>query len=270
MKRLLSSVVCVGLAACGGSNASTSDGGPGDNTADGALNAPDANTSEGSTFTEDDGYVVMEMESTAVPAGHEWQLEDDLSGYTGDGFYRFTGNNICSGPASSPLRYDFTTTSETRFELRLRAAKIAHCVAGEPQENGQCSEDDRTCDSLGEPNDGGCGTSQCIRTDISNDAFIYIETADGEYVSFVDQPANTIGEGVKLFGGQVNSWGWTGVKALDPGGPKLDAHWDLSPGRYSLVIQGRSAHFRIDRIALFDSVSGTIDGLDERAETRTP
>ncbi len=153
----------------------------------------------------------------------------------------------------------------------MRAAKIAYCVAGEPHENNRCSEEDRTCDGLGEPVGDDCGSpDQCIRVDISNDSFVFIEDADGNYVAFFEQSADTIGEPIKLFGGQVNRWGWTGTKALDPGGPKMNAHWDLTPGAYTLVIQGRSAQFRIDRLALFDSELGTVNDLESRAETRTP
>ncbi len=218
---------------------------------------------------DSEGYVVMEMESVAIPAGHEWVQRTSLSDYTGSGYYRFTGNGICSGPAGSPLRYEFEILESGRYELRLRAAKIAHCVEGEPEGNGQCSESDRTCTSLGEPSGNSCGgPDECIRTDISNDAFVHVEDAGGNYVTFVDQPGNSVGSPVKLFGGQSNAWAWTGRGALDPGGPKRNAWWDLDPGVYTLVIQGRSQSFRIDRILFFDSDTGSTSGAVDRPETR--
>lgn len=225
--------------------------------------------SSGATFVADDErYVVMEMESVAIPQGHEWVSQSDLGGFTGNGYYRFTGNGICNGPATSPLRYEFEIREDARYELRFRAAKVAHCVAGAPQGNGNCSEDDRTCTSLGEPEGGSCGDSdQCIRTDISNDAFVHIEDADGAYVAFVNQPGGSIGEPIKLFGGQANAWAWTGTRALDRNG-KWDAHWDLPPGAYTLVVQGRSRAFRVDRILFFDANTGSTTGAVDRPETR--
>ncbi len=224
---------------------------------------------QAATFVADaDRYIVMEAESTSIPDGHEWLSQTELSGYTGSGYYRFTGNSICSGPAGSPLRYRFRIHDDARYELRLRAAKIAHCVAGAPEANGNCSEGDRTCTSLGEPSGGSCGDpNQCIRTDISNDAFVHIEDATGDYVRFVDQPQGSEGDPIKLFGGQANAWAWTGKKALDRDG-KWNAQWDLAPGVYDLVIHGRSQAFRIDRILLFDSATGSTSGAVDRLETR--
>lgn len=226
------------------------------------------NDREASFVADDEGYVVMEIESVPIPDGHDWIAETDLSDYAGSGYYRFVGNSICNGPAGSPLRYELEIRESARYELRLRAAKIAHCVAGAPQGNGNCSEHDRTCTSLGEPTDGSCdGPNQCIRTDISNDAFVHFEDAAGDYVAFVNQPSESVGEPIKLFGGAVNSWGWTGKRALDRSG-KWDAHWELEPGIYTLVIQGRSEAFRIDRILLFDTERGSTSGASERPETR--
>jgi len=215
-----------------------------------------------------EGYVVMEAESVPIPGGHEWVLETDLEGFTGDGYHRFTGNGICSGPAGSPLRYELEIKQAARYELRLRAAKIAHCVEGAPQGNGTCTEHDRTCTSLGEPSGGSCGDpDQCIRNDISNDAFVHVETASGDYVTFVDQPGGSVGDPIKLFGGQPNAWAWTGTRALDRNG-KWPAQWDLEPGVYVLVVQGRSQSFRIDRMVFFDTERGMISGAEGRAETR--
>ena len=250
-----------GVGATGGTGAGGEDGslGSGGTLGDGG----------GAMFVADlERYIVMEVESVSIPSGHEWVADNSLADFNGSGYYRFVGNGICNGPAGSPLRYVFEIRAPARYELRLRAAKVAHCVAGAPQGNGTCTEHDRTCSSLGEPIDGSCGDpGQCIRNDISNDAFVYIEASDGEYVPFVDQPSGSIGEPIKLFGGQPNAWAWTGKRALDRSG-KWDAHWDLDAGVYTLVLQGRSRAFRIDRIALFDSETGSASGATDRGETR--
>jgi len=102
---------------------------------------------------------------------------------------------------------------------------------------------------------------------ISNDAFVHVETASGDYVTFVDQPGGSVGDPIKLFGGQPNAWAWTGTRALDRNG-KWPAQWDLEPGVYVLVVQGRSQSFRIDRMVFFDTERGMISGAEGRAETR--
>ncbi len=270
-------LACAWVLGCGDTGSAESPGGglgAGGNLGTGGSPGPTGGnggtTGGGAMFVADeDGYVVMEMESVAIPSGHEWDAETALSEFTGSSYYRFTGNGICSGPAGSPLRYEFEIGEAARYELRLRAAKIAHCVAGQALGNGNCSEDDRTCTSLGEPVNGSCGSpDECIRTDISNDAFVHIEDAGGAYVAFVDQPGGSLGNPIKLFGGQANAWSWTGKSALDTNGKKWDAHWDLGAGRYTLVIQGRSQSFRIDRILFFDADTGSTSGAVDRPETR--
>lgn len=102
----------------GGSNdnASNSNG----NSSGGAMNTE---------FRESNGYVVMETESAELTQSLEWDMQADLDGFTGTGYFQFQGNGICNGPANSPLAYTFTIVSGGRYELRLRAAKISHCVS---------------------------------------------------------------------------------------------------------------------------------------------
>ena len=217
----------------------------------------------------EDGYVVMEMESVPLGSDSEWSEESVLPEATGGAYYRYTGNNICSGPPGSPLRYSFRIHDAGTYELRLRAARIWHCVLGMPEgADNRCGESDRTCDSLGEPTDDACPASdQCIRTDISNDAFVHVETAGGEYVEFIGQPGGSVGDPIKLFGGANNAWGWTGRRALDISG-KHDAQWVLPAGDYTLVVHGRSQSFRIDRMVFFDADEGSISGVEDFPETR--
>ncbi|MEO1175260.1 MAG: hypothetical protein AAFX94_24880, partial [Myxococcota bacterium] len=232
-------------------------------------------------FLESDGYVVMEMESVPLTAALSWDMQADLSGFTGDGYYQFNGNGICNGDANSPLRFTFRVETEGRYELRLRAAKITHCVRWkdpskhtEDTETSGCNHTEGTCNSLAFPTGDDCPdpTTQCRRTDISNDAFVQIRDANEEYVSFVAQPANTRGQGIKLFGGSSNAWAWTGRKALDVADEKWNAHWDLTPGVYTLIVEGRSQMFRIDRMVLFDEGRHNYNrnGFVELDETLSP
>lgn len=223
-------------------------------------------------FEEKDGFVVMEMESMPIPAmDNDWQPATRIQEFTGTGYYEFGGNGICNGPANSPLRYTFRITTKSIWELRLRCSRVWHCVEGMPHgNNNNCEEDDRTCTSLGLPEGTTCGgPNECIRTDISNDAFVFIEDEQGDYVEFTNQPNGTNGDPIKLFGGGRDAWGWSGKRALDIRG-KHDAHWDLDPGVYTLVMQGRSKSFSIDRIVLFDTQTQRINGAEDLPETLAP
>jgi len=219
-------------------------------------------------FEEVDGYVLMEMESVAIPSGHEWEERTDIDDAVGTHYF-FTGNGICNGPAGSALEYTFRIHTAGTYRLHLRAARTWHCVSGEPHgDRNRCEESDRACTSLAIPEGNSCpGEGQCIRTDISNDAFVHVETASGDYVPFIDQPDGVVGEPIKLFGGGNQSWGWTGNRALDIAHAKWDADWVLEPGDYTLVVQGRSQMFRIDRMMFYDTARGSRGDGEGRAET---
>lgn len=220
-------------------------------------------------FEEQDGYVVMEMESAQLPADGLWEVNQSLGDYKGTGYTQFKGNSICNGPAKSPLRYSFRVTNGGVYELRMRASRIYHCVTGTPTGNDRhCQEGggaQRGCMSFGEPNGNMCAdSSHCVRVDLSNDAFVSIEDAQGNHVGWVGQNDTKV---TKLFGGGNNAWRWTGQRALDPGGAKRNAHWNLQPGEYTLVVQGRSKDFRVDRMVLFDKDRNQINGAENLPET---
>ncbi len=223
----------------------------------------------------------MEMESASLTSSLEWDMRAELPGYTGDGYFQFMGNGICNGPANSPLEFTFSVATGGRYELRLRAAKFTHCVEWKNPDNhvddtstSGCNHEHGTCTSVAFPTGNDCPdpTTQCRRSDISNDAFVQIRDASGNYVAFVNQPQSSIGDGIKLFGGNNNEWGWTGKSALDTNDTKWDAHWDLSPGDYALILEGRSQMFRIDRMVLFDEGRNSFNrnGFVELGETLTP
>ncbi|GAB5541889.1 MAG: hypothetical protein SangKO_016490 [Sandaracinaceae bacterium] len=219
-------------------------------------------------FEEQDGYVVMEMESVPIPSGHEWETRTDIADASGT-HYAFTGNGICNGPAGSPLRYTFRVHTGGTYRLHLRAAKTLHCVMGAPHgADNRCDEHDRTCSSLSIPDGNSCpGSNQCIRTDISNDAFVHVEDASGAYVPFAAQPSRTEGQPIKLYGGADRRWAWTGDRSLDIAGGKHDADWELPAGDYTLVVQGRSQMFRIDRILFYDRARGSRSDGEGLGET---
>lgn len=221
-------------------------------------------------FREDAGYVVMEMESVAIE-DKAWAEETDLEGGSGS-YYRYLGNGICNGPANDPLVYSFRVDTSGVWELRLFMARIWHCVEGarHDADNHVCLESEsRGCKHLGEPNGEVCGSANsqdlCLRKDLSNDVFVRIEDASGNFVAYTERTSNE--DQTKLFGGGQNAFAWSGTNALDPGGPKKPAQWDLPAGDYTLTVFGRSQGTRVDRMLLFHTESANFN--DGKSVTET-
>jgi len=182
----------------------------------------------GQVFQESGGLVVMEMENTSSPLG-EWQEESSLSGHTGDGYLRFLGNTFETGPAKSPLEFEFKINQAGLYYLHLRCAKETH--------------------------DG--------RTDVANDCYVRVEgdysAGPGPHDGHGDNASlSLLKNDTKYFGGATNTWKWEngrnssgGAGNLDPGGHsnKRVAVYDFKAGEtYTLVVSGRSKFFRIDRL----------------------
>ncbi|MGC6467210.1 MAG: hypothetical protein ACON38_19350 [Akkermansiaceae bacterium] len=179
-------------------------------------------------YNESGGLVVMEMESTSSPLG-QWEQEDSLSGHTGDGYLRFLGNTFETGPADSPLEFQFQINQAGLYYLHLRCAKKTH--------------------------DG--------RTDVANDCYVRVEgdyaAGPGPYDSHGDNASlSLLQNDTKYFGGATNLWKWEngqnssgGNGNLDSGGHsnKRVAVYAFKAGEtYKLVVSGRSKFFRVDRI----------------------
>ena len=180
------------------------------------------------TYNESGGLVVMEMENTPSSLGL-WQQQSSLSGYSGSGYLQFLGNTFETGPATSPLEFNFKINQAGLYYLHLHCAKETH--------------------------DG--------RTDVANDCYVRVEgnynagpppyTSHGDNASLALLQSNT-----KYFGGATNSWKWEngqnssgGNGNLDPGGEsnKRVAVYDFKAGEtYKLVVSGRSKFFRLNRI----------------------
>ncbi|MBK1825466.1 DUF5060 domain-containing protein [Haloferula rosea] len=179
-------------------------------------------------YNESGGLVVMEIENTASPLGL-WQEQSSLSGYSGDGYLQFLGNSYETGPATSPLEFNFTINQSGLYYLHLHCAKETH--------------------------DG--------RTDVANDCYVRVEgdynAGPGPHDGHGDNASlSVLKNNTKYFGGATNSWKWEngqnssgGAGNLDPGGHanKRVAVYDFKAGEtYKLVVSGRSKFFRINRI----------------------
>lgn len=174
-------------------------------------------------FLEENGLLIMEMESTVSPLGL-WIKKTDVPGYTGTCHFEFTGNSPASGTPKSPLTYTFKINKAGIYHLNLRARKRLE----------------------GEPGD------RC------NDCYVRME---GDFVSGNPAyPTSTLTQDTKLFGGTATGWGW--ATNLDGNGAhNTDAAiYDFKAGEtYTLRISGRSQRFNLDRIVLrHSSVTNTV------------
>lgn len=77
-----------------------------------------APSGEGDVFQEHSGLVVIEMESQ--PAAGGWQLQTNVPGYTGDGFYRWEGPNLFGNPgAQGVTQYKINVTNPGTYQMRF-------------------------------------------------------------------------------------------------------------------------------------------------------
>ncbi|MEX0330413.1 MAG: DUF5060 domain-containing protein [Puniceicoccaceae bacterium] len=179
------------------------------------------NSSEDRLYLEAGGLVIMEMEVTPSDLG-KWIPENTISGYTGGGYLRFDGNTYTNGPATSPLVYRFKINQGGLYYLHLHCAK--------------------------ETIDG--------RTDVANDAYVRVEgdyaAGPGPYTSHGDNaPLSALKSDTKFFGGSNLNFSWASGSQLDLGGHsnKRVAVYEFKAGEeYTLVVSGRSRHFRINRL----------------------
>lgn len=172
-------------------------------------------------LVEVDGVVAIEVEETASPLGN-WEKRTEIEGYSGTGYLEFTGNTPISGPADSPLAYQFTIERGGLYWFHL------HCARERVED----------------------------RDDLANDAYIRLE---GDFESGpnpgdeheMDAPLAMLKEDTKFFGGKDRAFVWASGNRLDPGGHnnKRVAIYRLKAGEtYTLTLSGRSQLFKADRI----------------------
>lgn len=175
----------------------------------------------GAMYQEKDGLVIIEAENTTSALG-EWGKKTDRSGYTGSGYLEFTGNNPESGPAKSPLTYEFKIQKAGLYMLGMHCGK----------------------EKVGD------------RNDVANDCYVKVQ---GDYGAGPnagdnhgdDAPLDMLKSNTKFFGGTNNGFGWAEGRTLDAGGHnnKRKPIYDFKAGEtYTLVISGRSQLFKLNRI----------------------
>ena len=74
---------------------------------------------DGNAFQEENGLVVIEMESMTPVDG--WQLQTDVAGFTGEGYFRWEGPNLFGNPgAQGVIQYRINITNPGLYQMRFR------------------------------------------------------------------------------------------------------------------------------------------------------
>ena len=75
-------------------------------------------TTEGGIFQESNGLVVFEMESQ--PATDGWELQSDVAGHTGDGYFRWEGPDLFGNPGAQGItEYQLNITNAGLYQMRF-------------------------------------------------------------------------------------------------------------------------------------------------------
>jgi hypothetical protein len=69
-------------------------------------------------FCEQDGFIILEIEST--PPTDSWVEETSIPGFTGSSYYRWTGPNQFTNPGVGTLTYTLHVTTPGEYNLRIR------------------------------------------------------------------------------------------------------------------------------------------------------
>lgn len=161
--------------------------------------------------------LAIEAEDLGTNPPGDWVFENDKPGFTGTGYYRWTGpdyfNINSAGEGAMSYVFDIPNGQADTYRYVFRARRI-----------------NRT--------DG--------RTDLNNDIWMrVIRDSDGTQV----QPNGESGQTwwKMFFGGSLTEWRWS--SSLDrQDGTKIPANYSLDAGRYRLEISGRSTELHLDRM----------------------
>jgi hypothetical protein len=184
-------------------------------------------TATAKVFKAKDGLLIMEVESTKSSKG-KWKKRETIEGFTGECHFEFTGNKPANGPATSPLKYEFTVDKDGEYTLMIRAFKR---LDGEPE-------------------------------DRCNDCYVKLK---GDFESGGNAPLKLLKDDTKLFGGSHDKWGWT--NKLDANHKKYQPKYKLKAGeKYLLTVSGRSQRFNMDRIVFKHASVSDKKAKDPKAE----
>lgn len=213
----------------------TTSGGGGGTGGGGTTNCP-------AQFEEVNGLIVVEAES--VPVVGDWQLQTSIPGYTGNGYYVWTGQDYFNNPGNGILEYkvNVTTTGTYRFQWRNRITQGT-------------STSDFNDNWLRFP-----------------DASDYWAEKGGNKVypkgtGKTPNPSGTSADGwFKIYTSEANTWSWQ-ARTSDGNPHEVFVKFD-TPGVYTMQVSARSAGHGIDRMVMYHSSLNSTTALDvNQAET---
>ncbi len=187
-------------------------------------------------FQAQNGLVVMEIES--VPNIVNWTPRTSPTGFTGVGFYEYTGPNRFGSPnTNETLKYEFEITQPGKYRVQWRS----RIVKG----NNNTDHNDNW-----------------LRVNVPNANNFYGERAGSSNFTGGKQSGF-----FKIYTNQIGFWSWqTTTRDFDPHNIFVEFS---QPGVYSLEVSGRSDGHAIDRIVLYlaNSVSESFATSTARPES---
>ncbi|MEO1554385.1 MAG: hypothetical protein AAFR82_10660, partial [Pseudomonadota bacterium] len=173
----------------------------------------------------------IEAEDVGTNPPDDWVFENDKTGFTGTGYYRWAGPDLfnINGAGSGIISYvvDIPASDAGDYRFAFRGRRIS-----------------RT--------DG--------RTDLNNDIWMrIIEESSGQQVQPNGQSGQTWWK--MFFSGSLTNWVWS--NSLDrQDGTKLPATYNLAAGRHRIEISGRSTELHLDRMTLNKGTSRSTNESD--------
>lgn len=201
-------------------------------------------------FEEQDGIVVVEVESGNFPSGWRNETGSVGTGFTGSSFAAYRGENLFNSPGGNVIEYTIriNTPGEYRFQWRNRIGII------DPAQP-TTEHNDSFLSILGTANNGFFAR---------RGSSVIFPRGSG----LTPNPQGSSGN--RYFKVNTTSLGWNWTSFTNDGnGHIIYARFD-TPGDYTLRIAGRSNGHLIDRFVLFDEsrVSFASATNTSRAETR--
>ncbi len=191
------------------------------------------------TFLEEDGLVVIEIES-AENAPSNWAEETAFAGFTGEGYFRYDGNNHSNDPGIDVIEYGIFIQNPGLYRFRWRSL-IA-------EGSSTTDSNDSWLKIFGDAFYGLQGTNSIVcpkgYDPSSNDC--PVELDDDMNV----MPAGSGSDGwFKVYRSGPGDWVWS-TQTSDNDAHQIYARFDQST-LYRLQISGRSKNHAIDRLVMY-------------------
>ena len=201
---------------------------------------------QGALFSEADGILVAEIESITPGAG--WSIESGTSGFTGAGYFRWTGGDQFGNPGSGITEYKIKINNPGTYHFRWHS-KIMHGTKAT------------------ESNDSWLRIPDAADFFAKNDTSIKYPKGG----MFVQSDSITKGSSkdgwMKVYSSGTTSWTWS-CRTSDHDPHEIYASFDTS-GIYTVQISGRSNNHALDRFVMFMDTAYSVSEATNKALEET-